>query len=173
MSDKEPSKFGRTPWDVLLELSGRRSFLVWACLIGWGIVIAGAVGWYHNALPVRDASKSTMQTAPSYYLHWSIHATSADHERCSAAARSVQSTSGTEATEDHTSGTSEAFIVGVNASFISAVGCAGLASAPLSIVFVAGPDQTGTQKRERLLRRLLDAALPPSQLSGRSGNGDA
>ena len=157
MSNQESPKFGRTPWDVLLELSGRRSFLIWACLIGWGSVAAGVLGWYHGALPHRGGSAT-----PSYHLHWSIHPTSADQRHCSVAARSVQSGTAAKETEEHIN-LGEAFILGIDAPYVSAVGCTGPAGGTLSMVFVAGPTQTGTQNKERSLRKLLDAELPRPQ----------
>ena len=160
MSKRESPKFGRTPWDVLLEFSRRRSFLVWACLIGWGVVIATALAWYHGALPVREASKAKQQGECSRYLHWSFAATTASHEQCSSASLRVHGSAGTKATEMHTRDPSEAVILGVADSFVSAVGCAGFAGGPLSFVIVAGPDQTGTQIKETMLRKLLDAELP-------------
>ena len=163
MPDQVPPKFGRTPWDVLLILLGKRSILVWACLVGWGALAAGVFSWYHNALPLRGESKAAPRELSSYQLHWSIYPVSADRSQCHFASMSAQTSSGSKGKEEHDDAASEVFVVGVDEPFVSAIGCAGLPNTPLSVVFVAGPEQTATQNKQRQLRKLLDAHLPRSQ----------
>ena len=152
-----PSPHGRTSWDVLLELTRRRSFLVWACLVGWGLLAATSFAWYQGLLPMR-ATKAAGDAA-SQYLHWSFESTSATRERCSAAAMHVQAGAGANATEAYDRDPSEALVVGVHGSVVTAIGCAGFPGAPQSLVLVAAPEQTSAQNKEALLRKLLNAEL--------------
>ena len=159
MTDQPSPKHGRTPWDVLLELSRRRSYLIWACLVGWGLLAAASLAWYHDVLPKRGATKPIGQDA-SQYLHWSFEPTPATREQCSAAALRVQTNAGANATELHDREPTETVMVGVHGPIVSAVGCAGFGNSPLSLVLVAAPDQTSAQNKELLLRKLLDSELP-------------
>jgi hypothetical protein len=151
------SAHGRTQWDVLLELSRRRSFLVWACVIGWGILAAASAAWYYDILPSRGTKASPNQA--SQHLHWSFQPTSASREACSAAAMRVQSSAGANATETWDQEPSETVVVGVHGSSVTAVGCAGFPVSPQSLVLVAAPEQTQAQNKEVLLRKLLQAEL--------------
>jgi hypothetical protein len=152
-----PSPHGRTPWDVLLELSRRRSILLWACLVGWVLLAAASFAWYHGLLPTRGA-KATAE-AGSQYLHWSFGPASSSRERCSAAAMRVQASAGASATETHDRDPTETLVVGVHGSTVTAVGCAGYPATPQSLVLVAAPEQTLAQNKEVLLRKLLDTEL--------------
>lgn len=159
MSNQDPPKVGRTQWDLLYEFSQRRSFFVWASFIGWAIVISGAVAWYHDELPVRGGSKHEGIPESSQYLHWSFESTTANHDKCSAASLQVHQTAKANATEMWNRDPAEAVIVGVYDSFVTAVGCTGFSTSPLSIVIVAGPDQTEAQNKEAMLRKLLNSEL--------------
>ena len=149
-----PSPHGRTQWDVLIELSRRRSVLVWACIVGWALLAGASLAWYYGLLPMRGA-----KVADSQYLHWSFEPTAASHERCSAASMRVQTGAGASATEAHDRGPTEALVVGVHGSIVTAVGCAGYPGNSQSLVLVAAPEQTMAQNKEALLRKLLNAEL--------------
>ena len=153
-----PSPHGRTPWDVLLELSKRRSFLVWACLVGWALMAAGSFAWYRDLLPARGLRNSANAASP--YLHWSFQAAaSATRGLCSSAALRAQTEAGATETETHESDPTEVLVVGVHGATVTAIGCIGLPSAPVSLVIVAAPEQTQGQNKEALLRKLFDAEL--------------
>ena len=148
-----PSPHGRTQWDVLIELSRRRSVLVWACIVGWALLAGASFAWYHGLLPIRGGQPG------SQYLHWSFEPTAASHERCSAASMRVQAGAGASATEAHDRGPTEALVVGVHGPIVTAVGCAGYPGNSQSLVLVAAPEQTMAQNKEALLRKLLNAEL--------------
>lgn len=162
MADQPSPPHGRTPWDVLHELSRRRSFLVLSCLVGWGLLVAVSLAWYHDVLPKRGASKANGQET-SQYLHWSFEQTPATREQCSAAALRVQTSAGASPTEMHDREPAEAVMVGVHGPIVSAVGCAGFGGSPQSLVIVAAPDQSSAQNKEVMLRKLLDSELPRKQ----------
>jgi hypothetical protein len=153
-----PSPHGRTPWDVLLELSRRRSFVVWACVVGWAILVAVSFAWYRDLLPAHGAKSS--ENSGSQYLHWSFQAAaSATRDLCSSAALRAQTGAGANATETHDSDPTEVLVVGVHGSAVTATGCVGFPSTPLSLVVVAAPEQTQGQNKEALLRKLFNAEL--------------
>ena len=152
MADQTPPRFGRTPWDVLLELTRRRSFLVWACLVGWGALAAAVAAWHYNLLPTRGTSTA----GSSDYLHWSIARLQADESsKCRFASLSAQNSSGATEVEVHDEAPDQIFVVGVDGPFVSAIGWAGT----LSLLFVAGPEQTKTHNKQAQLRKLLSSHL--------------
>ena len=159
MADQPPTKFGRTPWDLLLALSGNRSFLLWTWALAWALLAAIVFAWYYDALPKRPGTTSAQSQDGSPYMHWWFDPSMATIEQCTSASLKIHTNAGAKPIESPDADQQTTGTTGVYGSIVSVIGCAKTTNETLSFVFVAGPDQSEAKNRAALLRSLLTAEL--------------